>query len=373
MISLDIERLITPITDSNPAGPSLRYETIYDEIREARRGDDANLPQGVWEIGLKHPDWATVIKLCVEGLENQSKDLQLAIWLTEAATYQFGYTGLVDGCKVIHQLLVTFWETLHPLIDEDEDLSARITCLEWFCDRVSLAVSISPLTQTSLSSNVTYHLADWRKALGAKRRGSDTAQDEGNTSTNPPVTIDRATVRDTIEATPIEWRRENTNAAVEAGKAIRKLSEETDRLFGSAAPSYHILLNAVDEVIQIYTDHNQVDEMPAEDHMEAGFAKPEPVPQNSQNGETVDSKSALATGHQVTDNLIIRSRADAYAKLAGIASYLKKIEPHSPAPYLMMRAVTWGNMTLPQLLSELNTENSDIRQLYALLGIGEED
>ena len=37
-----------------------------------------------------------------------------------------------------------------------------------------------------------------------------------------------------------------------------------------------------------------------------------------------------------------QGREDAYRQLRGIADYLARTEPHSPVPYLIYRAVEWG-------------------------------
>jgi len=66
---------------------------------------------------------------------------------------------------------------------------------------------------------------------------------------------------------------------------------------------------------------------------------------------------------------IIRSRADAYRYLNDAADYLLQVEPHSPTPYLIKRAVTWGGMTLPSLLQELVLTPQDLQAIYALLGL----
>ncbi len=65
----------------------------------------------------------------------------------------------------------------------------------------------------------------------------------------------------------------------------------------------------------------------------------------------------------------IRSREEAYRRLSEAADYLLRTEPHSPSPYLVMRAVTWGRMPLTDLLQELVQSEGDLVQLYTLLGI----
>jgi predicted component of type VI protein secretion system len=69
----------------------------------------------------------------------------------------------------------------------------------------------------------------------------------------------------------------------------------------------------------------------------------------------------------------IRSRAEAYRRLAEAAEYLLRTEPHSPTPYLVKRAVAWGGMTLTELLQEFVHNPTDLRAIYGLLGIRAKD
>ena len=62
-----------------------------------------------------------------------------------------------------------------------------------------------------------------------------------------------------------------------------------------------------------------------------------------------------------------RSREEAYAVLESIAEYLGSIEPHSPTPYLIRRAVRWGRMPLPELMEEIVQEEGDLNQLFKLV------
>ena len=65
----------------------------------------------------------------------------------------------------------------------------------------------------------------------------------------------------------------------------------------------------------------------------------------------------------------IRSRADAYARLAEAADYLMHLEPHSPAPYLVQRAVEWGNLNTAELYHEVFVKFAGQLSIFELLGI----
>ena len=118
---LDFDRLLSPISDDNPCGADLRWEPVYQEIKDARPKDDRDA------FGLDSPviaNWAPVVDLTSDALATQSKDLMLAAWLAEALVHQYGFAGFRDGLKLINGLLEDWWDGLYPLPD-GEDLEPR--------------------------------------------------------------------------------------------------------------------------------------------------------------------------------------------------------------------------------------------------------
>ena len=87
---LNLDELLKPIPGESPSGQDLRYEPVYDEIKEARREEDEG-PQGAWARERKVAEWPVVIKLATDCIAKQSKDLQLAAWLTEAVLRKEGF------------------------------------------------------------------------------------------------------------------------------------------------------------------------------------------------------------------------------------------------------------------------------------------
>src|SRR5258708_13004897 len=111
------DNLRSPIPGDNPSGKSLRYDPIYDKVREARREEDV-LPQGDWSREIKKADWLLVTKLTTDALANKTKDLQLAAWLTEAHLHREHIAGLREGLDLLRGLMENFWDTLYPEIEQ---------------------------------------------------------------------------------------------------------------------------------------------------------------------------------------------------------------------------------------------------------------
>ncbi len=62
-------------------------------------------------------------------------------------------------------------------------------------------------------------------------------------------------------------------------------------------------------------------------------------------------------------------RAEAYAQLARAAALLQELEPHSPIPYLVNRAVALGRMPFPQLMEQLIRDGGILESMNRELGI----
>ncbi len=77
-------------------------------------------------------------------------------------------------------------------------------------------------------------------------------------------------------------------------------------------------------------------------------------PQSAPRGSASGSASAMVTmsGNAIAD------RNAVYKQILSLAEQLIANEPHSPVPYLLRRAASWGPMALPQLYAELQRSGS---------------
>src|SRR5439155_18010742 len=95
--------LLDPISPDQPAGADMRWTPEWDRIREARRADD-DLETGKWiKRERKVADWKLVRDLSTAMLRENTKDLQLALWLTEANIKLEGFSGLRDGLHITRE------------------------------------------------------------------------------------------------------------------------------------------------------------------------------------------------------------------------------------------------------------------------------
>lgn len=350
---IDLDRILAPISDAHPAGDDLRYEGTYDRIREARREDDATLPAGVWQSKLKKADWAQVRDMAADVLATKSKDLQIAVWLTQSLVNLDGFAGLTRGLGICNALCRTFWDRLYPRFEGD-DLDARVLPIVWINEKLIVELQNIPLTQVGEAGSTDYSWAHWEHALrldqlaNRDRKAFDKAEAEGEPT--------RTRFMATAGRTPDGFYTSLATDIEGALTAVATLAQTMDEACGSQAPSLSRTTNLLTAI------HGLI----------AGFLRERGavVPSLGQPPAPIAGAAApVAVGEMALAAGPIRSRDDAYQRLREAAEYLLRTEPHSPTPYLVRRAVSWGSMPLAELLREIIKDESDLAQLYRLLGM----
>ena len=346
----EIERLLVPVSQVNPAGECLRYEGTWDAIRSAREEEDPTLPQGVWARETKRADWERVRHLCVAAIEKRSKDLQIAMWLLESLLHLRGFSGAREGLALVAGLIREFWEELHPAMEEG-DVEARLSPLVWMNEKLSLALKFVPITRPS-DQVPGYHFAHWEKvgAEGGEREGEgERREDEG---------ITRPVFLKGVMFTPIAFYRELTDDIGGCVDTLDEISRFLGEKLGADAPGLSGFRDGLTVILHLcrrFLDEKLEKEGPPRTEAEEGSraSQPEASPD--------EGYGSVA--------LSIRTRAEAYRMLSDAADYLMIHEPHSPTPYLVRRAVSWGDMPLTELLGELVNDDHNLKAILGLLGL----
>jgi len=357
---INLETLLTPISEENPAGEYLRYSGIYDEISEARRADK-DVPQGEWQTEVKYADYRKVISLAVPALEKDTKDLQISAWLSEALVKEHGFVGLRDSLRLITGLQENFWETLHPEVDEG-DMEGRANALAWMELQTSYAIKQAKITGYNgysfidFEDSKKYDIPDNIESLDSTEQARYNAL--------------RAEAEQQNRVTANKWRAEmaqtrrafyeELNFLVEECWAAyadvnRVIEEKFDR---NQAPGLNNLKKALDDI------HSQIKKFLDEKRAE----EPDEVTDEVTEGEAGENGAVVKVAGVATASGAIQSRQDALKRLGDIAEFFRKTEPHSPISYLLQRAVKWGNMPLESWLQDVIKDETVIFQIRQTLG-----
>jgi type VI secretion system protein ImpA len=340
----EIESLLAPLTGDDPAGAPVPYG-VREELDEARKeiNPDDFPPDYPGRPELKRADWPGIVRRCTDLLERSSKDLMVGARLAEALVKEHGFAGAHSGMRILRGLAEDAWDRIHPAI-EDGDVEVRATPFTWLDDPARGARFPSTVRAVPLARGVGdkryFSCLDWDRA----KAGAGVPMDQ----------IDLG-----VQQTPREECQANLDALAGALEELNRLRAALDARMGGSAPSLLELRKALEQC-----------------HMLAreilGRKGPAPVeapaaPAEANGSTPPHARPAVRTA-EAGD-----SREELYAALAATAARLQRIEPHSPIPILIQRAVELGSLTFPELMGALAKDhlmNALIRDPGILQDIG---
>jgi type VI secretion system protein ImpA len=331
---LNLEKLLAPISPERPCGDDLAFSSEIDAIVRARQADDPSLEQGAWVTELKEADWKFVAKQCAALIEKRSKDLQLAVWLTEAGVKTGGVRGLADSLDLIAALCDRYWDGLYPLPDEDGH-ERRIGNLAWVAARIASWLRAVPLTEGGDGYSLSNF--DVARARGGEELAKlDAARQRGSRGFYQALLADCAHCKE----------------------AIDRLERSMDARLGADGPSFSPAKSGLESVLM--------------------FVKPlagEPAGAKGASEDATgaasqaDTLPAAATMAGAAAGGPVQNRAQALAQLRAVAEYFRRTEPHSPVAYLAEKAAHWGEQPLHVWLRAVVKDDASFAHIEELLGV----
>lgn len=336
--TLDFERLLAPISGDSPCGPDVRWEPIYQEIKDARPKSNRDA------FGLDEAEdanWNPVISVASDALASTSKDLQIAAWLIEALVHVHGFAGFRDGLKLLNGLLESFWDGLYPLADAG-DFEPRAAPLVFLSAKLPDTLRETPLTP---DRDEIYSWNYWKARQQLPGEKVEDFEVRAAKVAEKARLFDEAVARMSREAT-----KQLLDDIQQGQEQLILFTKSMDEKLGEWSPNTGDLRTAVDDCLarvrSIFKDKGG-DDLAGSTEGPAG-----------DNGRA----SASASGP-------IKTREQAFQRLAEVAAYLRQKEPQNPIYLLIDRAVLWSRMPFEKLLEELIKDNATRGQVSELLGI----
>ena len=334
--------LLNPIPGENPSGASLRYERIYDQIKEARtEGEDSILGE---LAAPKKADLNLVIKLAGEAVATKSKDLQLVAWLTEAMVKKEGI-ALVQPClKLFKDMQEQFWDTLYPII-EDGDLGMRAVPIEWAANRVTDVLRFAPITRDGL------HYYQYKESRSIGYEADAEASDAKRETRERAIKDGKVTGEDfdkSFNSTAKSWyvqASENFRISLETLEDLQIFCEEKYR---DDTPGFSKLRTALEEVGQVVNSLlNEKRKTEPDEVVEEPEAEPEPeavVEAEAQAEEVAEAspKTRGKGGKSLSAEPV--DKEDAIARIQACAKFFQTDSPASPVAYLLQTSLRLGEM-----------------------------
>jgi type VI secretion system protein ImpA len=252
--------LLDPILPDLPGGTDMRWTPEWDRVREARRADD-DLESGKWiKRERKTSDWKLVRDLTTTMLRERTKDLQVALWLTEANIKLQGFPGLRDGLRTTRELMVRYWDRgLFPTMEDGPE--DRAGPFDWLNNKLVDSVTAIPITlREDLGTDYSFN-----DLLDARRIGSEAGlrDADGEVDSTKKRALDQAVAEGHVSmdlfdaAVTASKRRRYEEFCADFQQTydeFKALERVVDEKFGDAAPNLAQCRTTLSEIRQAVTD-----------------------------------------------------------------------------------------------------------------------
>ena len=349
--TIDVEQLLKPISEANPAGGDYRHSALRDAIESKRKEAMSDEVTASQAVGI----WAEVAALAQNGLKTLAKDLQLAARLTEALTKVHGFAGCRDGLQLMRRLVEECYDRLSPPLDPDDP------------DPDYYANEFASLNDQNRGMLYPYTIRSCPllQTEQGPKSAEDFAQAQAAKAKTPTATADFEQLIDqAIRAASYDQLRNNTEDIGQALEEVAKISTIANThpvLRGRFG--FTNVKQALDRCKQLADELLKRKGPPPTD-------SPGPAPADASAGAAGAAVAAGAVAGVIPGSAAIAatiaSREDIYRTLRTASDLLRQIEPHSPIPYLLDKAIALGRLSFPELIREL------VRDADILSGINRE-
>ncbi|MCG7985447.1 hypothetical protein A3194_14880 [Candidatus Thiodiazotropha endoloripes] len=322
--TLDLDQLLSVVSDDEPAGSDLEYDPLFGEMERAAEGKEEQ-QFGDTIIPAEDPDWRELKKKSLE-VASKSRDLRAAIHLTRALIHTDGFNGLADGLALVKGYLDGYWDSVHPQLDpdDDNDPTLRINTLINICDPFDYLAGINKIPVVSSTIMGKFSYRDIQLASGNLQTSEGDSQE---------LSLDQidAAFRESSD----EDNQQTLDLITASAEAVVGIESRLNELVGvDQAPNLSALVELLKEI---------ANEVAQRCGLESA----------SEASETAADGSVAAAQNQPAAPGTINNRDDVIKTLERITQYYEKNEPSSPIPLLLDRAKRLVKMDFYEIVQDL--------------------
>jgi len=351
---LPLPDLLLPISEAMPSGVDLREDTtphsVYFRLRDARAearaaerladNDPGSANSRGGDAGASH--WAAIRGLAVQALSADTKDLEIAAWLTESLVRTDGLRGLAAGAELLAGLVERFWDAgLHPAFDKDgpdeDGMEARLAPVAGLSGQGVDGTLLQPLRKLALfgrGDGTTVRLWQFEQAEDVAGIGDATQRAQRIAAGVPEFAQLESAARG--GGASLGRLSRETAAALLAWDALdRALSDKA----AQAAPNTRRVHGVLAKLARLAERYGPAAEAPAAD-----VAAPDASGLDA-SAPDASGPAAPAAAHDSRDALL--------EQVVRIARHFRLSEPNSPFGYTLDDAVRRARLPWPELLAEV--------------------
>lgn len=339
--TLDFATIAEPLSGESPGGDATYFvQTFAPEVREMRREESPDQFDGATRpADCKKANWPAIVGYCEEALRTKARDLRIACQLIEALLHVDGLAGLRDGLLLLTKLIEESWESLLPSLD-DNPAESRGTPLVNMVDDPDRGPCFPNQLRTLPLLGHEPNRASYTEWM--RLRSSDESRDFDQL----------CSIR---EQAPPRYFQATLDELAACETQLHELGKCLEQHLGDDAPGFSNLREAIGDLKRLVADElSMLGVEPSTD--DAG--SPEPMPMS----DTLAGQIA-----ELRDS----NREELYTLLDHTAERLRGMEPHSPIPYLVKRAVRLGRLPFPALMKQVIREEATLTELNREFGLAE--
>lgn len=360
---MNLDALLAPLSDDAPTGANLRADlspgSPYFRLRDARaeaRDAERRTDNDPASASMADAHWSQVREIATAAIASQSKDIEIAAWLTESLVRRDGLAGFTAGVRLMRGLVESYWTAgLHPLPDEDgvEARCLPIGGLNGHGTDGTLAQPLRKVIVLRRNDGVPVSFWMFEQSEDTHAMGDAARKQQRLASGVIPFEALEQDAATTGNAEVAQLGRD-------AGEAVaewRLLTAALDSAAGAAAPPMRRLEELLDKIRRSASRYAPEATPAAADEAGAGVGAPE-------ENEAAAAKAGPSGLHSapVTREAMLQ-------ELAKIAQFFRRTEPTSPLAYTLDDAVRRAGLSWPDLLAELVPETQAQHAILSSLGI----
>lgn len=349
MPTIELEKLLAPVSADNPCGEDLEYDPEYMEVFKLVEGTrDQEI--GSVSVAAEEPNWRELFDRAA-ALAERTRDLRLGTLMTLCALRQHGVAGLRDGLALLEGLISRHWDGVYPKLDPDDnnDPTMRVNVLDAFIKppntfgdtwKFQSRLIEAPLVVSPGAGKITY-------------RDILLANGEMSLPEGAPAPPTAATIDGGFMDAPLEQVKDTEQALREALEHV----EAVDREFtGKVGSTRAVDLSSLKTLLR--NMHKNV---------ASRLEKRLPTPGESPAGgaSTGAAGGDGASGAGLSGD--VRSADEVILALDKIIRYYETFEPSSPIPLLVKRVRRLVKKSFVEIIKDLSPDA--INQLSIISGV----
>jgi type VI secretion system protein ImpA len=354
----DIEAILAPLPGDQPTGVDLRQDfsptSIYFRLRDARaQARDAERQADSQGGEEGQPTlWRPVVTIAIGALKSNSKDLEVATWLTEALVRIAGLRGLTAGATIIAGLVERHWDGLFPALDEG-GVESRVAGVAGLSGQGADGTLMQPIRKVALFQRPDGSpFSLWQYQAAVELSGITDPARRAQRVASGVLTFEEVE-KEARTAGTAHWSAQR-DVIAQALAAWKAMEHAFDEKAGQASPAG----NRVRELLEFVLETcRRFAPDPAEGGAEANGAS------MTTNDTAGDGATAVATSGAIS------GREHALRQLTEIAAWFKRNEPSSPIGFTLDEAVRRARLGWPELVRELVSDETARHSLLSSAGI----